>query len=155
VINPGLPASPISPASSQSNFASGGSTDLSNGGTLVLHIQGYTTAGTDYDSFPSDTLTLGGTSNLILDLDGLGANGSISPISWTTSLTGVFSDAPNAGGANILPSADVINNPYGFQATLTYNANNITITLSYPSQAPLVAESHYGTTFNTQLSVNT
>lgn len=167
-VNPGLPASPLAPSNSQNglylNTGTATTPNFSAGGILSLHIDGFGTT-TDWDQFQGTTganqVTLGGTSILDLDLLGLAnwgtLNGKVvngvgaSPFIWANALIGRFSNAPNQTD-NILPAANVLNNPLGFQAIVSYGAGFITVTLAHPST---VASSNYSTNQNTPLTVST
>jgi fibronectin-binding autotransporter adhesin len=151
VITPSLGEYPLA-----EQFTNSGPDDLA--GTVALHIGGYGGAGVDSDQLVGSTggnqVTLGSTSLLVLDLFGLAQNGTLSgsssPFQWANALIGTFSDAPNATGPNILPAADVLNNPTGFEAIVTYGAGFLTVTLTHP---PTVPNSVYTTGANTPLVV--
>jgi autotransporter-associated beta strand protein len=167
-INPGLPPSPLTPANSNADYLNQGTPvtpNFSAGGILNLHVDAYGTT-TDWDQFQATTgagnqVTLGGTSLLNLDLLGLAEWGTLtgnmvngvgaSPFIWSNALIGRFSNAPNATG-NILPAADVFNNPTGFQAIVSYGKGFLTIVLTHP---PTVPSSAYTTGQNTPLIVST
>jgi autotransporter-associated beta strand protein len=138
-INPGLPPSPLTPANSNADYLNQGTATTPNfsaGGILDVHINGFGNTA-DWDQFQATTggnqVTLGGTSKLVLDLLGLAQGGTLtganSVFTWANPLIGAFSDAPNKTGPNILPAADVLNNPLGFQATVSYGAGFLTVTL--------------------------
>jgi hypothetical protein len=167
-INPGLPASPLAPSNSQNgeylNTGTATTPNFSAGGILALHVDGYGTT-TDWDQFQGTTganqVTLGGTSILDLDLLGLAQSGTLtgkvvngagaSPFIWANPLLGKFSNAPNASG-NLLPAANVLNNPTGFQAIVSYGAGFITVVLAHPA---IVGNSSFATDENTPLTVGT
>ena len=167
-VNPGLPASPLAPSNSQNalyqNTGTATTPNFSASGILDLHIDGYGNTA-DWDQFQGTTganqVTLGGTSILDVDLLGLAQSGTLtakvvngvgaSPFIWANPLIGKFSNAPNATG-NILTAANVLNNPTGFQAIVSYGAGFITVTLTHP---PTVPNSAYTTAENTPLTVST
>ncbi len=176
-VNPGLPPSPLAPSNSQnSEYRNQGTSspptpDFSAGGILSLHIDGYGNAGTDTDQFVgtsggTQAVTLGGTSILQFDLLGLAEWGTLtgntlggpgaSPFFWFNPLNGRFINAPNPAGNNIIPAANVLNNPTGFQAIVSYGgtaaAGFLTVILAHPST---VAGSTYTTTPGTPLAVST
>ncbi len=154
VVTPSLGEFPLAEV-----FTNSGPDNLSAGGVVAVHIGGYGGPGVDSDQLVGSTganqVTLGGTSVLMLDLFGLAENGSLtganSPFRWANPLIGRFSDAPNATG-NILPAADVLNNPTGFQAVVSYGAGFLTVTLTHP---PAVPNSTYTAAQNTPLTVGT
>ena len=68
-----------------------GALDLSNGGTLLIQVSGYSTAGTSFDQLKvTGTLTLGGNSTLLLDLKGLSTHGTATGFVLDGSETGLF-----------------------------------------------------------------
>src|SRR5262249_33571415 len=97
----------------------------------------------DYDRFvgtngSGNQVRLGGTAILELDLLGLAEGGTLtgaakSPFVWANQLSGRFINAPNLTGGNILPAADVLNNPTGFVATVSYGAGFLTVVLTRPT----------------------
>jgi autotransporter-associated beta strand protein len=167
-VNPGLPPSPLAPSNSQNglylNTGTATTPNFSAGGILDLHVDGFGTT-TDWDQFEgtngANQVTLGGTSIIDVDLLGLAQWGTLtgkvingvgaSPFIWSNPLIGKFSNAPNTT-LNILPAANVLNNPTGFQAIVSYGGGFITLTLAHPST---VANSSYTTTQNTALAVST
>ncbi len=95
------------------------SADFSGGGTLLAQINGYTTAGTDYDRLAvTGTLVVGGTSHLSLVVGGVSADGTA---------TGVATYGTLAGGT--FSSVSIIN---VYQQTPTYNAHSLDISLHGP-----------------------
>jgi hypothetical protein len=81
------------------------SADFSQGGTLLIRIPDKGTPGVNYDQFDvTGTLTLGGTSALVLDVNGLTKRGNFSGIVLYGSVSGKFS------------TVTLINNPLGFKA---------------------------------------
>ncbi len=107
----------VSPGSSIAVLTAA-SADFSGGGTLNVQVAGTTTAGTDYDQLNLGTgsLTLGGTSTLVLDLAGLSASGTVNGIVLYGSVTGTFT------------TVTLINNPNAFTATVNYTASAINVT---------------------------
>ncbi|MCE9563254.1 MAG: autotransporter-associated beta strand repeat-containing protein [Planctomycetes bacterium] len=165
-VNPGLPASALNPANSNADYLNAGTATTPNfsaGGILNLHIAGFGTTA-DWDQFQgtagANQVTLGGTSILNIDLLGLAQSGVLtgkfvngvgaSPFIWANPLIGRFSNAPNAA-SNILPAANVLNNPTGFQVVVSYGAGFITVAIAHP---PSVLDSSYTTTAGVPLTVS-
>ena len=168
-VNPGLPPSPLTPAQSNADYLNQGTATTPNfsaGGILDLHVDGYGTT-TDWDQFQGTNanglqVTLGGTSLLDVDLLGLAEWGTLtgaavngpgaSPFLWQGQLIGKFSNAPNGTGTNILPAANLANNPTGFQALVSYGMGFLTVVLAHPST---VTGSTYTAGQGTALTVST
>jgi hypothetical protein len=88
----------------------GSSANFNGGGNLVIQIQGYAAAGTDYDRLNlTGALTMGGTSTITFDLQNLSTTGTAAGIVMSTSQVNTFTNVVR------------INNPNNFQACLTYN----------------------------------
>jgi autotransporter-associated beta strand protein len=107
--------------------------NLSNGGELRLQIAGLATPGTDYDrlNLSGNTLTLGGTSRLVLDLAGLTMPGTA---------TGVITYGSVLGNVPAFSSVSVINNPSGFAVTLDYTATGLNVIVTPSNQPPTLAQ---------------
>ena len=150
-VNPGVPESPILPGSSGNGVLTHtGRTTLTASAQIVLHLGNYGAAGTDYDQFLTGTLTFSGASFLVLDLKGIGQDGVFkgktgnaqSPLQWTTRTGAIprFSNVPSETGVNILPAAQVLNNPLGFVARVSYDPDNtLKIDLRKPATRFLVS----------------
>jgi autotransporter-associated beta strand protein len=113
---------PGDPASAGGYLAAAGA-DFSNGGTLTIHIGGYTTPGGDYGQLDvsAGTLTLGGSSVLTLDLSGLTEVGTAA---------GIVLYAGLSGNVPAFTTVNVINNPNNFSVSLVYNANSLDVVVS-------------------------
>ena len=90
---------------------------------------GYATAGIDYDrlNLGSGTLTLGGTSTLVLDLAGLSTTGTATGAVVFGGVVGTFT------------TVTLINNPNSYSATLNYNATSIDVVIA----SPILPAAHY------------
>lgn len=98
---------------------SGSTANFSSGGVLRLQINGYGTAGTNYDRLNlSQGLTLGGTAQLSLDLSGLTNTGVVVGPVLYGSRTGTF-----------LSTIELLNNPNGYKPCLTYGSTALDITI--------------------------
>jgi autotransporter-associated beta strand protein len=90
------------------------SADFSNGGTLLIRVPAYGTPGVKYGQLRvTGNLTLGGTSALTLDLNGLGTAGTASGIAVYGSVKGTFS------------TVKLLNNPKNRKVTLHYGATGL------------------------------
>ncbi len=114
-ITPGVGASEL-------GVLAGGDTNVSVGGVLTLRVKKVTsaTAGTDFGQLDltGHTLTLGGTSTLVLDFNGLIAAGGPVSIATYNSVSGVFKNV-------------TVINDVGFTYKLDYtsDANNLLLTI--------------------------
>ena len=97
------------------------SADFSQGGTLLIRLPAKGTAGVDYDQLAvTGALTLGGTSNLQLDLNLLTSKANFPGIVLYGSVSGKFT--------NVLPP---INNPLGLKVKkLAYGGKGLEVDLS-------------------------
>ena len=84
------------------------SADFSNGGNLLIQIQGYKTPGVDYDQLSvTKSLILGGTSNITFDeMNKLSGKGTAAGIAKYPKggLTGKFSTSNVINGTGLLPT---------------------------------------------------
>ena len=123
ILDPGNP-------STAPGLLSASGANLSNGGTLHLEVSGLTTPGVDFDrlNLGGNTLTLGGTSTLTLDLTGLSAPGTASGVVLYGSRFGTFT------------TVAVVNNPFGFTATPIYDAvaGRLDVQLALPSNGTAI-----------------
>jgi autotransporter-associated beta strand protein len=104
---------------------SGTTANFSSGGGLTIQLQGYTTAGAQFDRLQlSDALVLGGTSRLTLDLAGLSTTGTAAGIALYGSRSGAF------GGP------DLVNNPNNYLACLSYGATSLDVTIQSGGVCP-------------------
>jgi autotransporter-associated beta strand protein len=104
-----------------------GSADFSSGGVLMIQVPNFGIAGTDYDQLVViGALTLGGSSALQLDLNGLSNDGTAAGIVTYGTRIGFFS------------TVTLLNNlTYSFLATPTYGVTS----LDYTFDAPLTITS--------------
>jgi autotransporter-associated beta strand protein len=157
-VNPGWADFTMTP--SNKGILTAGTADFSSGGTLLLQISNTTTAGFDYDKFSvTGALTLGGSSVLTLDLNGLGSAGIIGTFASNAALTfgsvtGMFSDltATATPGMFQVNAANVKNNPLGFQAFVVFNGSFMKIIIARP---PVVPSQVFSTSFGATLSQST
>jgi autotransporter-associated beta strand protein len=124
VVQPGTPARDGILTASGANF--------SNGGTLLLRVGGYSTAGTDYDrlNLGGGDLVLGGTSRLVLDLGGIAAarlTGTATGVVTYGRLPGYL---PGSASSPIFSEVDIINNPFNYTVELNYNANGLDVVIA-------------------------
>ena len=113
-----------------------GATNLS-GGNLLVQISGYGIPGTTYDclNLGSNTLTLGGSSTLTLDLAGLNSLGTAVGIVSYGSETRTFA------------TVTTIDNPYGLIPTVVYGSTGINVSFTSPTTTtvtPSVSSPVYG-----------
>ena len=95
-----------------------GSADFSGGGTLVIRLPAFGTPGTNYSQLNvTGALTLGGTSALTLDLNGLTTTGTANSVVAAGSITGNFT------------TTSTINTPPHYTATVAYTATAVNVTI--------------------------
>jgi autotransporter-associated beta strand protein len=97
---------------------SGSSADFAAGGILRVQVKDYGTAGSSFDRLNlSGSLTTDGTSKLVLDLAGLSSAGTATGIVLYAGRSGVFT------------TVDLLNNPNGYFACLTYGGTALDVTI--------------------------
>jgi autotransporter-associated beta strand protein len=102
------------PLSAGSGTLTAASANFSSGGTLLIHVPAYGTPGVNYDQLKlTGKLTLGGTSTLTLDVNGLSTKAKASGIAKYGSVLGKFK------------TVKLINNPKNLKVALTYGATNL------------------------------
>ena len=109
--------SPGSPAISTGTL-SASSADFSGGGNLTVEITGNSPSVNADLLDVTGAVSLGGSSTLTIDLNGLTSTTSSITVVSAGSLSGQFS------------SVSVINNPNGYQASVAYVGNSITVTVT-------------------------
>jgi hypothetical protein len=115
--------SPGDPTTSTNTTFAVTSVDLSGGGNYRANIS----AGLNGDlTTASGAITLGGTSTLTLDLNTLVTTGGPVTIMTGGSVTGTFS------------SVNLVNNPNGYTASVTYTATQVKVTINAGGPAPFV-----------------
>jgi autotransporter-associated beta strand protein len=127
-VNPGDPVA-------TTGTLSGTSADFSNNGDLTMQVFGSTGSISNDRLNLSGALTLGGTSNLTLDLNGL-----------TTSTGGPITVITDGSCLGTFANVTLINNPNNFRAVLTYAATAVLVTLvaasDHTADVSLDAASH-------------
>ncbi len=105
---------------STGTLSASGNTNLSAGGTMTVRVAGYATPGTDHDRLASTgTLTLGGSSALVVDLSGLASIGTASGIiTCSGSPTGTFT------------TCTVVNNPSNYNVALNYTSGSVSVAVA-------------------------
>ena len=107
-VNPGDPVTTTA-------TLSGTSADFSNNGNLTVQMSGSSTGGISNDQLNlSGAATLGGTSSLTLDLNGL-----------TTSTGGAITILQDASRTGQFTTVTLINNPLNLQAVLDYSSTTV------------------------------
>jgi autotransporter-associated beta strand protein len=108
------------------------SANFSDGGILDIQVPAYGIPGVNYDQLQlTGSLTLGGTSTMILDVNGLTSAGMASSIVTFAAASGTFS------------TVTLINNTSNLAASLTYNTTSIDAVFTGPV-SPLLDENLMG-----------
>jgi IPT/TIG domain len=107
-------ANPGSPVNSTGTLTCNNNSNFSNAGNLTVDISG---SSNDLFHHPGGFMTLGGTSTLTIDLNGL------------TSPSGNPITVSDNGYSAEFSAVNVVNNPNGFNVVVAYTSGNITVTI--------------------------
>ncbi len=111
----------VNPGAATVGILTVASADFSGGGTLVIRLPAFGSPGTNYSQLNvTGALTLGGTSLVTFDLNGLGTTGTANNVVVAGSVTGTFFHT------------FTINNPNFYSATPSYTATAINVTIAVP-----------------------